>query len=100
MKLPRIFRLPFCKPITIRYITDKQMAALSGKDLSGMWSGLTEKPTIYVNKDTPLWEQIDTIFHEIKHALIDMETDVQSSLIETMKVEAGQTAVEMREEEE
>jgi Zn-dependent peptidase ImmA (M78 family) len=97
-KFPKTIRLPFVPPIRVRYVTDKQLRA-RGMKVWGYWNDAA-KPTIYINKDAPLWMQAETLYHEIDHAHTDMEFWLRQYLVEPMKVEAGQTAGDMREDDD
>lgn len=96
--MPRQLRLPFCNRITVRYISERQMLNIFGEPLLGGWN--SDNLTIYVLKTSPQWEQIDTIYHELVHAVNDAWNSVRIGVIESMKREAAETARELEKDNE
>ena len=60
---------------------------MSKQDLLGFWDG--EK--IVINKDEPVWDQIETLGHELVHATHDYAHWLKQHYVNPMKAEAGET---------
>ena len=94
--LPGGFRVP------IIYWSDRRMKAaqrndptMAQKDLNGYWDG----DKIVINADTPLWTQVRVLGHEMTHAVHDYEIFLEQKYADPIKQEAGETAMDMGDDE-
>lgn len=107
MRMPKSVRLPFYPKIRIRYVSNRQMRRLYNPAHSntqcpyGLWhEGAKGGPILYVNRDEPLWVQIDTLYHELKHGLNDAAHVVKENLSRPLEMEAVATAIALEEEDD
>jgi len=66
-----------------------------GRTRCGYWDG----ERIVVNRDVPLWVQVEVIGHELLHAVHDYSLWLRDRYVDAMKEEAGAEVLERWREE-
>lgn len=96
---PHSIWLPGGFQITVVYWSAKRISrsvsgdgSLADKDLFGYWETGTNR--IVLNKDEPLWQQIETFGHEMVHAINDYSHWLKQKYSDPIMAEAGETALE------
>lgn len=86
IRWPTRWTLPFGFTIQVRRVTPALMKRVAKYPYRGYWPGFTNQTgTIYINTDTPLDDQLDTLSHEMRHALTDWDAVVQDMRAKVME---------------
>ena len=73
MRIPRKIFLPWGWEILVKQVSDKQMADdLGADDCDGLWD--VDEKIIYIRKSQSLSNRVDTLGHEVIHAVNDWYT--------------------------
>src|SRR3990167_7938771 len=101
MRYPKVWRLPFGAKVVFRYVNLDRMPDRA----LGWWSDFNSSMvgTIKIAKDVPPSELLDTLWHEMSHALIDWHSRCiwakQREAEDLLKQEAARLAAERAEDE-
>ena len=100
---PHQIKLPGNYTIPVVYMSRRKMKTLQKSDptfaaidLLGFWDG----SRIVINSSEPLWVQIETLGHEMVHAVHDWSHWLKQAYVDPIKQECGETAVDMLEDDE
>ena len=70
MRIPRVVHLPFGWSIPVKQLSQKALNEYAEDHVDGLWE--VDTRTIYVSKDLPITQKVDTLLHELDHALNDL----------------------------
>jgi Zn-dependent peptidase ImmA (M78 family) len=70
-RIPRTKDMGFGWRIFIKQITPESMKAMSSDPLPGLW--MVDDMTIYIDKNMSYQRKMETYFHELLHAIADIE---------------------------